>query len=92
MCQDLDAVPPGRDEKRRVRNAGRRNAGRCHYSTMLLVNTIPGAGTVIMIFSRLTGSFQLFPKYVCPAFSALGFREDRGQRTEVGGRRSMPEI
>ena len=51
-----------------------RNAGRRHYSTMLLVNTIPGAGTAIMIFLRLAGFFRRFLKYVCPAFSVPGSR------------------
>ena len=52
----------------------RDNAGRCHYSTMLLVNTIPGAGTAIMIFLRSARFFRRFQEYVCPAFSAPGFR------------------
>ncbi len=49
---------------------------RCHYSTMLLVNTIQGAGTAIMIFLRLAGFFRLFRESVCPAFSVPGFRSD----------------
>ncbi len=48
----------------------------------------------IIIFLRLAGFFQQFLKYVCPAFSAPGFRSgvprrgDKRQRSEIRDQKS----